>query len=97
MSFRPRSEQEIKERLLKKSFSEDTIRDVLFFLKEQNYINDREFAQIWAESQISRKPMSRSLLKYQLRQKGIDEEIISDLLGQIKEGLYDEEQPDPFI
>lgn len=76
---------------MKKSFSEDTIRDTVFFLKDKNYINDREFAKSWVQNRIALKSVGRSLLKYELRQKGIDKQIIEDVIEEAA-GNFNEEQ-----
>jgi regulatory protein len=89
--MRPRSEKEIKERLLKKSFSKDTIGDVVLFLKDKNYINDKEFAKSWVRNRIACKPVGKFLLRYQLRQKGIDEQILEDAVNDAA-GDFDEEE-----
>jgi len=38
-----------------------------------NYINDQKFIEDWVKDRISIKPTGKKLLKFELRQKGIDE------------------------
>lgn len=90
--MRPRSEKEIKERLLKKSYCEDTIREVLFFLKEQDFINDRKFAESWIRSRLALKPVSRYLLKRELRLKGIDEQTVQEAIDKEASGFDEQEE-----
>ena len=80
LSYRPRSEQEVIKNLLKKKAPEDIISKIISKLKENNFINDEEFVKWWAEQRIELKPRSLRLIKIELRQKGISEEIITQAI-----------------
>jgi len=55
---------------------ESIIEKIIIKLKEQKFINDEEFAKWWIESRTRFKPRSLRLIKLELRQKGISEELI---------------------
>lgn len=55
------------------------IENIIAKLKEKKFINDEEFAKGWIESRLRFKPRSARLIKMELKQKGIDPEIINNL------------------
>ncbi|MEJ6951632.1 regulatory protein RecX [Natronospora cellulosivora (SeqCode)] len=87
LSYRDRSIYELKERLLQKGYLEKDILKVIDRLKELDYLNDRRFAFNWVKYRIKNRPRGKLLLKKELMEKGISEEIINDALNN----LYDYE------
>jgi regulatory protein len=90
LKFRLRSEKEIYQRLKKKKFPEGIIQETLFFLKDKRFIDDNFFAKTWIESRL-KKPLGLRRIKIELRQKGIDKEIIDSELREIKKGYLEQE------
>lgn len=80
LSYRPRSEQEIRNKLKEKRAESEIIEKIVAKLKKYNFINDLEFAKKWAEERIQFKPRSWRLIKIELRHKGISEEIIESII-----------------
>lgn len=84
LSFRPRSEKEIRDKLKeirnkKTATTENTeqiIEQVIIKLKEHKFVNDEEFTKWWIESRLNYKPRSVNLIKRELLQKGINKELI---------------------
>ncbi|MBN3038875.1 MAG: regulatory protein RecX [Candidatus Omnitrophica bacterium] len=89
LAYRQRSVKEIKDRLKKKGFSDLVINKTVEYLTALNYLDDREFARFWIQDRIRTRPQGMSLLRYQLRQKGISREIIKESLSEYA-GDYDE-------
>ena len=85
LSYRPRSEFELKMRLQRKGFNDSSIQDVLLKLKEQGLLDDLAFAQFWKENRESFSPRSRMMLQKELRQKGVSPYIIEEVAGGIDE------------
>jgi regulatory protein len=83
LGYRPRSEQEMKQRLGKHNFDEDTIKSVLARLKEEGLINDADFAAFWRDNRQSFSPRSQWLTRLELRQKGVPEAIIEQAVSNI--------------
>lgn len=86
LNFRPRSEKEIRDYLKKKiqKFNDidASIIDVIIHkLKEQRFLNDLEFAKMWVRSRTEFKPKGKYLVKQELRQKGVSQDIIDEVLG----------------
>ncbi len=86
LSYRPRSEAEIRQRLDRR-FEKGTIDRVLLHLRERRIVDDAAFARFWTENRESFSPRSKRLLKMELRRKGIDSEVVDEVLG----GIDDEE------
>lgn len=74
LSYRARSEKEIRQNLLKHEFTEDAIETTLEKLRINNLANDPEFARAWVENRNTFRPRSRRALLMELRQKGLDDE-----------------------
>ena len=73
LSFRPRSTKEMYDYLLKKKYSEEEINETLKQLVELHFLDDTDFARLFAESR-QRKGKSKRLITYELKQKGIGKE-----------------------
>jgi regulatory protein len=83
LGYRPRSEQEMRQRLGKHKFDEDAIKSVLARLKEEGLLNDADFATFWKDNRQSFSPRSRWLTRQELKQKGVAEEIIEQAVSNI--------------
>ncbi|MBI2846829.1 MAG: RecX family transcriptional regulator [Chloroflexi bacterium] len=87
ISFRPRSEEEVRRRLHRRKIEEAVVEEAILILKEQGVLDDVSFARFWRENRESFNPRGSRLLEKELRLKGIDP-------GTAKEatmGLDDEE------
>lgn len=83
LSFRPRSEKEVKDNLKRKKAGSLVIDKIIVKLKEQKFINDLEFVKWWVEQRTSFRPLGLRLIKMELRQKGISDEMIeSGIMNQ---------------
>jgi len=85
LSYRIRSEKEIRQNLIKHEVSEEIIERVLDRLRGASLANDREFASSWVENRIQFKPRGKRALSSELFQKGINNEIIEDVLTDLNE------------
>jgi regulatory protein len=83
-TLRPRSEKEIKDYFKRKKVHESLIPELWNRLKHLELINDREFADWWVEQRQNFKPKAKRILEQELRIKGIDKDIIDEVLGEIK-------------
>lgn len=81
LEYRERSEQEIKERMARKNYNERLIKSTIKSLKNHNLVNDRRFARMWAESCL-RRSYGRWKVQTDLNKKGIDREIVEEVLRE---------------
>lgn len=89
LSFRMRSKEEMRGRLIKKGYAGTEINEVLEKLERLNYLNDTEFARLWVKNRVESKPSGSALMRRELKQKGIAPDIIKDVLDETLKG-YDE-------
>lgn len=89
IKFRPRSEQEVRDKLKLKDFDPATIDQVVGSLKNSRIIDDALFAKLWIQGRI-KKPLGFSRLRLELRQKGVEGRVIEEALKAARAG-YDEE------
>lgn len=81
LSVRPRSEKELKDKLRQKKASPGLIEKLIEEFREKQLLDDRKFAQSWAQSRISNKPMGKFLLRQELLKKGIKKDIIDQTVS----------------
>ena len=83
LSYRPRSESELRERLYRRDFDGDSVEVVIARLKEQGLVDDVAFAQFWKDSRETFSPRSQWLTRLELRQKGVPANIIDQVVGDV--------------
>ncbi len=87
LSYRPRSEAEIRERLRKAGVEEPIIDQVILKLRENNLINDEEFSKEWIDNRSTFRPRSKRMLQMELKQKGIPQDIIKKTLDEAEDDV----------
>jgi regulatory protein len=80
LSYRPRSAREVEMRLRKKGNTPEQIAAVMERLKERGYVDDAQFARFWVSNRMSFSPRGPRLLRSELRQKGVSQEIVDEVL-----------------
>jgi len=86
LSYRPRSEYEMRRQFSKHRFDDDCIEAVLSKLKEQGLVDDTAFAKFWKDNRQSFSPRSQYLTGLELKQKGVPGEIIEQGVSTIDDG-----------
>ena len=79
ISYRPRTKKELKDKM-KDKFNEDSIDSVIDRMEESGLLNDEEYAKNYAYHLYQNKGYAVKRIKYELMHKGIDSEIISNVL-----------------
>jgi regulatory protein len=83
LANRPHSESELKLKLTRRGFAISDIEVVLGRLKSSGLLNEVEFASFWTENREAFKPRSRRLTTIELKQKGVSQEVIEQVVSQI--------------
>lgn len=92
LAAKPRSIAELRERLLEKEWTVSAIVDeVLEKLKEYDYVNDEQFARMFAASKLRQKPVGKRRLKQTLSQKKLDKETIEQAIEKVYENTPEDE------
>ena len=88
--YKKRSENEIRKKF-SKEFDENLLEDIIEYLKEANYINDKEYIEKAINNFMVLKNLSIKEIKYKLISKGLDKNKIEDYICEIKEELEEYE------
>lgn len=76
LSFRARSEAEIRKNLAKHEFPAEVLDETIQRLREEKLVNDEDFAQAWVANRSEFRPRSRRALTVELKRKGVAESAI---------------------
>ena len=85
LSYRPRSEAEVRRYLQGKAVSPTIEEEVIERLTRAKLLDDLAFARYWVENRESFNPRGLRMLRYELRQKGLSEDIIAQALTDLDE------------
>jgi len=83
LSYRARSESEIRQNLRKHEIPEPVIEQTLERLRQNGFANDTQFARVWVENRSAFRPRSRRMMAMELRQKGLDAEAVSSAIESV--------------
>jgi regulatory protein len=91
LAARPRSEQQLRERLLQKVWATPALVDeCIVRLKELGYINDEMFAQSYARSRLGLRAVGRSRVARELQGKKVSRQTINAALDDVFEEVSEE-------
>lgn len=91
ITIKDRTQKELHKKLCEKGYSEDEICEQIEFLKEYGYINDERFAQKYINDCVNLKKWGNARIKIELLKKGIDKEIIENLLYDDEKSILESE------
>lgn len=86
LMLRPRSAKELKDYLIKKKCSSEESAQLVTYFQNHNYQNDVNFSRWWTEQRRA-KHKSAAFIRFELKNKGIDEETIKSALGEKQSDL----------
>ncbi len=85
MSYRTRSESEIRQNLRKHDVPSEVIEHTLERLRQNRLADDDQFARAWVENRTVFRPRSVRALAFELRQKGLSAEAAQSALAGLDE------------
>ncbi len=88
--YKKRSENEVRTKF-KKSIEENLLEDIIEYLKEAKYIDDKEYIRKTINNFIALKNLSKREIQYKLLSKGLKKEDIEDYFYENKEELEEYE------
>lgn len=93
ISAYPKTEHELKTKLFTKKFNESDIDFAIEFLKKKWFLDDKQFARLYINSELIKKGKVPELVKQKLLQKWVDKEIIKEHFVQaeneIQQWIYE--------
>jgi regulatory protein len=83
LAFRPRSRAEVRQNLTKHNTPEDVVGAAMERLESLGYLDDRAFARYWVENRDTFKPRGARALSAELREKGVPDAIIREVVATV--------------
>lgn len=81
----PRTQKELRDAMTKKGVPDAMAEEVLAKLAEFNYVNDEQFAANFVHSRHVNQRKGASVIRQELRRKGVDDALVAEALEQITE------------
>jgi regulatory protein len=98
LAAKPRSVEELRERLLEKQWTDEgTVEAVIAKLREYGYLDDERFAFGYAAYRVRQKPVGRQRLARDLQMKKVSKETADEALDLVFEETPEEELIDRAI
>ena len=88
--YKKRTGQEVRTKF-QKDIEENMLEDIIEYLKEAGYINDKEYIEKTVNNFMVLKNMSIKEIKYKLMSKGLNKNDIEDYMYENKEELEEYE------
>lgn len=89
--YQDRCKKEIFTKLNSFELADDDRNFIVGFLNDEGYINDERYCRSYVKSKLSLKKWGINKIKLSLITKGIDREIIDNVLSEIDQDSYKEE------
>lgn len=83
LRFGPRTVDQMRKYLLKQQYDINYIEVVLVKLKDQHYLDDKQYAQSWVDNSLTYKARSKRKLQQELQFKGVEKITITEVLQTI--------------
>ncbi len=83
LAGREHSRQQLRLKLLQRSFPDDGVDQVLDDLEERSLLDDRRFAETWTSSRLRRNPEGKARLAAGLAARGVSRGMIEEVLSGI--------------
>ena len=90
-NYQDRCEKEIVDKLNSLEVNESDTSFIMDFLKEEGFINDERYCRSYVKSKLNLKKWGINKIKLSLMTKGIDRNIIDEVLSEINQDSYREE------
>jgi regulatory protein len=83
LAAKPRSIEELRERLAERCSSKSVIETVIARLREYGYLDDERYAIGYASSKVRQQPIGRRRLEQSLARKKVDRAVADEALNQV--------------
>lgn len=96
LSHRPRSVAEMRRRLGRKGFEATAVEEVVRWLLDRGYLDDRAFARQFLRERLRRRPRGPFALVQELRERGLDRSLATAMVETVmeEEGVDEEAMAD---
>jgi len=87
LSFQNRTKCEIVKKLSELDFKETDIESAIKKLELKGYIDDRKYISNWVDSKLRNNPVGKFKAEYELKNKGITQDLLNEELPLIYESI----------
>jgi SOS response regulatory protein OraA/RecX len=85
----PKTEKEMRTQLMKKQYFLEEIDDAMVTLKSKKYIDDRQFAELYLNSEVVKKGKPLGLMQQKLLFKWVDKQVLKEVVSELEEWIGD--------
>ena len=96
LSRKPYSRKELSDKLSKSGYDKAIVFEVAEELESLGYINDADYAALFLEHCLS-KMWGKKKIRFEMKQKGLADEIIAEAIGSLDEENTEEEMTDMIL
>lgn len=89
--FQKRATEEVREKCKKLNYTEEYIEEIIEYLTENGYLNDKKYVEKYISNVMRLKSSSIYELKIGLLKKGVNEDIIEEYINLNREEILDYE------
>src|SRR5918994_5860097 len=82
LEARPRSEAEVRRKLVRLGYQPALVDEVLTRLVELRYLDDEAFARAWVESRDRARPRGEHALRQELGRLGVERGLVDEVLDE---------------
>lgn len=82
LKYRPRTEEELRDRLKEKDYSPEVVEDVVDWALKKDLVDDELFAEYFVEDRLQNKPKGRSGIYKELLDHGVEKAVAKDVLDK---------------
>ncbi len=83
----PKTEKEMRTQLMKKQYFLEEIDDAMQTLKAKKYIDDRQFAELYLNSEVVKKGKPLGLMQQKLLFKWVDKQVLKEVMSELEEWI----------
>lgn len=80
LNYGDNTEKTLKEKLLKKDFTEENVTSAIEYCKSYGYINDKLYAERFIRDKVNLNKYGSNMIRFKLIEKGISKELIEEVL-----------------
>ncbi|MFQ3619669.1 MAG: regulatory protein RecX [Spirochaetales bacterium] len=76
------SRKGLEQKLIKRGFLPEVVKETLNLLEKEGSLNEERFAEEWIRSRLRKRPIGKNLLIRELEKRGIEEELAIKVVGK---------------
>ncbi|MDD5449727.1 MAG: regulatory protein RecX [Candidatus Omnitrophica bacterium] len=85
VNYRPRTIREFRDKLKEKGFQDGIILKLQSEFIKKGLLDDAKFSKLWVENRMSSNPKAIPVLRHELKEKGVEDNIIDEALKVLED------------